>query len=70
MYSLIVLFIASHVSFAALGREVATPVEGDLKAGVIHHTIFDALKLASGVYFSRLEYPPKADPPPADGTNN
>jgi hypothetical protein len=37
-----------------LGREVATLVNGDRKAGVINTVTFNASKLASGVYFSRL----------------
>jgi hypothetical protein len=37
-----------------LGREVATLVNGDQKAGVINTVTFNASKLSSGVYFSRL----------------
>jgi hypothetical protein len=37
-----------------LGREVATLVNGDRKAGVVNAVTFNASKLSSGVYFSRL----------------
>jgi hypothetical protein len=37
-----------------LGREVAMLVNGNLKAGVINTVTFNASKLSSGVYFSRL----------------
>jgi hypothetical protein len=39
-----------------LGREVATLFEGEAKSGYYQHVVFDATKLASGVYFSRLEF--------------
>ena len=39
-----------------VGREVATLVDGDLKAGFLQQAIFDASRLASGVYFSRLQF--------------
>lgn len=42
--------------YDVLGREVASLVEERLKAGELYRTVFDASKLASGVYFSRLEY--------------
>jgi subtilisin family serine protease len=38
-----------------LGREVAALVNGEMKAGVVNAVIFNASKLSSGVYFSRLE---------------
>jgi hypothetical protein len=37
-----------------LGREVATLVNGELKAGVYNET-FDGSTLASGIYFYRIE---------------
>jgi len=42
--------------FDILGREVTTAFEGDVQAGYIQKTIFEASRLASGVYFSRLQY--------------
>jgi len=41
--------------FDVLGREVAVLVNGPMKAGVLHQVQFDASKLTSGIYFSRLE---------------
>ena len=41
--------------YDAIGKEVATLVNENLEAGVYHETIFDASKLASGVYFARLQ---------------
>jgi hypothetical protein len=41
--------------FDMLGREVATLVQGELKAGIRHEAQSDASILASGIYFSRLE---------------
>jgi hypothetical protein len=38
-----------------LGREVVTLVNGEMKAGVQNSVTFDASKLSSGIYFSRLE---------------
>jgi hypothetical protein len=38
-----------------LGREVATLVNGGMKAGVVNMATFNASKFSSGVYFSRLE---------------
>jgi hypothetical protein len=40
--------------YDVLGREVATLVNGDRKAGVVNTVTFNASKLSSGVYFSRL----------------
>lgn len=39
-----------------LGREVATLFEGEAKSGYYQRVVFDASKVASGVYFSRLEF--------------
>ena len=36
------------------GHEVATLVNDELKAGVLHSAKFDASELASGTYFCRL----------------
>jgi hypothetical protein len=41
--------------YDVLGREVATLVNSVLKAGVMNTVNFNASKLSSGVYFSRLE---------------
>jgi hypothetical protein len=38
-----------------LGKEVATLVNSEMKAGIQNTVVFDASKLSSGVYFSRLE---------------
>jgi hypothetical protein len=40
--------------FNLLGQKVTTLVEGEVEAGY-HETVFDASRLASGVYFYRLE---------------
>jgi hypothetical protein len=42
--------------FDLLGRDVATLIDQDMKAGVYQQVVFDASKSASGVYFSRLEF--------------
>ncbi|HEY6952753.1 MAG TPA: T9SS type A sorting domain-containing protein, partial [Bacteroidota bacterium] len=39
-----------------LGKEVATLLDEDTKAGEYQQVVFDATKLASGVYISRLEF--------------
>ncbi len=39
-----------------LGRDVATLFDGEAKSGYYQRVIFDATKMASGVYFSRLEF--------------
>jgi hypothetical protein len=46
--------------FDMLGREVATAFEGDVKAGYLQKAVFDASRLSSGVYFSRLQYKDKS----------
>jgi hypothetical protein len=38
------------------GQEVTTLVDQDMKAGVHQRVSFDASKMASGIYFARLEY--------------
>jgi len=38
-----------------VGREVATLVDEERKTGVYHQVVFDASRLASGLYFSRLQ---------------
>ena len=48
--------LVSLMIYDMIGREVTTLVNGELKAGKVHHVKFDATKLASGVYFSRLEH--------------
>ena len=42
--------------FNILGQEIATLYDGVAAAGEYHQTIFDASRLASGIYFSRLEF--------------
>jgi hypothetical protein len=42
--------------YDVIGREVATLVDGDLKAGVYQQAVFDASRFASGVYFARLQF--------------
>ena len=42
--------------FNVLGQEVATLFNGEAAAGVNHQVEFNASNLASGVYFSRLEF--------------
>ncbi|MFZ4620352.1 MAG: T9SS type A sorting domain-containing protein [Bacteroidota bacterium] len=41
--------------YDALGREVVTLVNEDLQAGVYHQRTFDAVRLSSGIYFSKLQ---------------
>jgi hypothetical protein len=41
--------------FDMLGREVATLMNGELKAGVLHQQTFDVSKLSSGMYIYRLQ---------------
>lgn len=40
--------------YDAIGREVTTLVNENLDAGIYYQKIFDASKLASGIYFARL----------------
>jgi hypothetical protein len=42
--------------YNALGQEVATLFNGVATAGEYHQTRFDASRLSSGIYFSRLEF--------------
>jgi hypothetical protein len=44
--------------FDILGREVATLVNKQMKAGILHQVQFDASQLPSGIYFSCLETRP------------
>jgi hypothetical protein len=41
--------------YDVLGKEVATLVNGEMKAGMMNTVNFNASKLSSGIYFSRLE---------------
>jgi hypothetical protein len=41
--------------FDMAGREIASLFNGDMKAGVYHQVVFDATRLASGMYVSQLE---------------
>jgi hypothetical protein len=48
-----------HVSltiYNSLGQLVATLFDGEARAGYIQRATFDASQLASGAYFSRLQY--------------
>jgi arabinogalactan endo-1,4-beta-galactosidase len=48
----------SHVLlkvYDVLGREVAVLINQDLKAGTLHSIVFNASRLASGIFFCRLE---------------
>jgi len=47
---------ASLKVFDILGREVATLVDGEVKAGVLQQATFDASKMSSGIYFARLQF--------------
>ena len=38
------------------GREVATLVDGQMKAGVYQKAVFNASRFASGIYFARLQF--------------
>ncbi|HTP79534.1 MAG TPA: S8/S53 family peptidase, partial [Bacteroidota bacterium] len=42
--------------YDVLGREIATLVDGALQAGVYQQATFDASRMASGIYFARLEF--------------
>jgi Secretion system C-terminal sorting domain len=42
--------------YNTLGQEVAILFDGIASAGEYHHATFDASKLASGIYFSQLEF--------------
>ena len=41
--------------YNTLGQEVATLLDGEMQAGILHHVPFDASRLPSGIYFYRLE---------------
>jgi archaellum component FlaG (FlaF/FlaG flagellin family) len=41
--------------YNVLGREIATLVNANLQAGVLHQTSFNASDLSSGIYFYKLE---------------
>ena len=47
---------ASLKVFDVLGREVATLVDDEVKAGVYRQATFDASKMPSGIYFARLQF--------------
>ena len=42
-----------------LGEEVAMLLNEDRKAGIYHQVVLDGSRLASGVYFSRVEFKDK-----------
>ncbi len=46
--------------FDMLGREVAIAYDGYVKAGYLQRAVFNASRLSSGVYFSRLQYKDKS----------
>ena len=39
-----------------LGQEVATLLDRDLESGSLHHAVFNADKLATGMYIARLQF--------------
>jgi hypothetical protein len=41
--------------YNVLGKEVATLIDREMRAGILHHVPFDASRLSSGIYFYRLE---------------
>ena len=41
--------------YNVLGQEVATLLDGEMQAGVLHRVPFDASRFSSGIYFYRLE---------------
>ena len=47
---------ASLKIYDVLGREVATLVNGEMSGGILYRATFDGSRLASGIYFSRLEF--------------
>ena len=47
---------ASLKVYDAAGREVATLVDEEMKAGVTQKAVFDASQFSSGVYFSKLSF--------------
>ncbi len=47
--------------FNVLGQEVATLFDGETSAGINHQIEFNASNLASGIYFSRLEFDGKME---------
>ncbi|HTY10320.1 MAG TPA: GLUG motif-containing protein [Bacteroidota bacterium] len=47
---------ASLKIYDAIGQEVATLFNSGAKAGEYHQATFDASRLASGIYFARLEF--------------
>lgn len=47
--------IVTLTIFNSIGQEIATLVNGMMRAGTYHHVTFDAHRLASGVYFARLQ---------------
>jgi hypothetical protein len=42
--------------YNTLGQEVAVLFDGETTAGVYHQVQFNGSNLASGIYFSRLEF--------------
>ena len=44
--------------YDVLGREVVTLFDGEVKAGYYQRATFDATRIATGIYISRLDYLP------------
>jgi len=42
--------------YNSLGQQVAKAFDGETSAGYLHKVIFDASRLSSGLYYSRLQY--------------
>jgi hypothetical protein len=47
---------ATLTVYNLMGQEVATPFQGVAKAGHYIAAAFDASRLASGIYFARLDF--------------
>jgi hypothetical protein len=48
--------LAKLTIYNLLGQKIATLFDGDARTGVVQRVVFNASRLASGVYFARLEF--------------